>query len=160
MWVCDTWYRDKLLACAVLSQNFDVIRRKIRVDIKHVIAHQQGTLVFEEKNWSTLSQHGETLTNPTPQSFGVGLLPIMPIFFGNFDREMNGTLRFAWTFSGQSGPPPELVLFDRSVSMIFYRLNQIVSFCYEIRLLWLVTATSLLRPLFLAAWQKPPYIFL
>ena len=39
-----------LIAYAVLSQNFDLIKRKIRVDIKHVVAHQQGTLEFEEKN--------------------------------------------------------------------------------------------------------------
>ena len=30
-------------------------------------------------------------------------------------QEINGTLRPAWKFSGQSDPPPEVVLFDRSV---------------------------------------------
>lgn len=35
--------------------------------------------------------------------------------FGNFGREINGTLRSAWKFFGQSCPPPEVVLFDWSV---------------------------------------------
>ena len=30
-------------------------------------------------------------------------------------QEINGTLRPKWKFSGQSGPSPEMVLFDRSV---------------------------------------------
>ena len=32
---------------------------------------------------------------------------------GNFSLNINGTLRSRWKFSGKSGPPPELVLFDR-----------------------------------------------
>ena len=35
--------------------------------------------------------------------------------FGNFGQEINRTLRSAWKFSGQSCPPPEVVLFDWSV---------------------------------------------
>jgi len=34
---------------------------------------------------------------------------------GNFGRNINVTLRSRWKFSGKSGPPPEVVLFDRSV---------------------------------------------
>ena len=34
---------------------------------------------------------------------------------GNFGPNVNGTVRPRWKFSGQSGPPPEVVLFDRSV---------------------------------------------
>ena len=32
----------------------------------------------------------------------------------NFGPNVNGTVRARWKFSGQSGPPPEVVLFDRS----------------------------------------------
>ena len=34
---------------------------------------------------------------------------------GNFGRNINGTLWSTWKFSEESGPPPEVVLFDRSV---------------------------------------------
>ena len=34
---------------------------------------------------------------------------------GNFGPNINGTVRPRWKFSGKSGPPPEVVLFDRSV---------------------------------------------
>ena len=34
---------------------------------------------------------------------------------GNFGPNVNGTVPPRWKFSGQSGPPPEVVLFDRSV---------------------------------------------
>ena len=34
---------------------------------------------------------------------------------GNFGPNVNGTVRPRWRFSSQSGPPPEVVLFDRSV---------------------------------------------
>ena len=33
----------------------------------------------------------------------------------DFGSNVNGTVRPRWKFSGQSGPPPEVVLFDRSV---------------------------------------------
>jgi len=33
----------------------------------------------------------------------------------NFGPNINGTVRPRWKFSGKSGPPPEMVLFDRSV---------------------------------------------
>ena len=32
--------------------------------------------------------------------------------FGNVGREINGTLWSAYKFSGQNGPPPEVVLLD------------------------------------------------
>ena len=32
---------------------------------------------------------------------------------GNLGPNVNGTVRSRWKFSGQSGPPPEVVLFDR-----------------------------------------------
>ena len=38
--------------------------------------------------------------------------------FGNFGREINGTLWSAWKFSVQSGTPPEGILFDRSVRSV------------------------------------------
>ena len=34
---------------------------------------------------------------------------------GNFGPNVNGMVRTRWKFSGQSGPPPEVVLFDRTV---------------------------------------------
>ena len=34
---------------------------------------------------------------------------------GNFGRNINGTLGSRRKFSGKSGPPPEVVLFDRSI---------------------------------------------
>ena len=34
---------------------------------------------------------------------------------GNFGPNINGKVRPRWKFSGKSGPPPEVVLFDRSV---------------------------------------------
>ena len=34
---------------------------------------------------------------------------------GNFGPNINGAVRPRWKFSGKSGPPPEVVLFDRSV---------------------------------------------
>ena len=34
---------------------------------------------------------------------------------GNFGPNVNGTVRLRRKFSSQSGPPPEVVLFDRSV---------------------------------------------
>ena len=39
--------------------------------------------------------------------------------FGNFGREINGTLQSAYKFSGQNGPPPEVVLLDGSISQNF-----------------------------------------
>ena len=43
------------------------------------------------------------------------VLSIMPKILENFGPNVNGTGRTRWKFSGQGGPPPEVVLFDRSV---------------------------------------------
>ena len=52
---------------------------------------------------------------------------------GNFGPNVNGTVRSRWKFSGQSGPPPEVVLFDR-----FDRLDRKLpfhfrNFCFQSR---------------------------
>ena len=41
---------------------------------------------------------------------------------GNFGPNVNGTVRARWRFSGQSGPPPEVVLFDRSFPSVRPRI--------------------------------------
>ena len=38
---------------------------------------------------------------------------------GNLGRNINGTLRSRWNFSGKSGPPPEVVHFDWSKILVF-----------------------------------------
>ena len=43
------------------------------------------------------------------------MLSIAAKIFGNFDKEIHGKLRPAWEFTGQNGPTPEVVLFDRLV---------------------------------------------
>ena len=37
---------------------------------------------------------------------------------GNFSSNINGTFRSRWKFSGKSGSPPEVVLFDEWVSPV------------------------------------------
>lgn len=44
----------------------------------------------------------------------IGCFPYVKIF-GNFVRLINETRLSAWKFAGQRGPPPGVVLFDRSV---------------------------------------------
>ena len=60
---------------------------------------------------------------------------------GNFGPNINGTVRPRWKFSGKSGPPPEVVLFDRSVQSDQKLLFHFQKFSFPV-LLQLVTTHS------------------
>ena len=100
------------LATSRLEQ---VKKRLLKLDLWKPSADILTDLPTTEDPWNESSAHYLShffVLRPDSETMGAFHYAKIP---GNFGREINGTLRSLWKFSGQSGPPQKVVLFDHWV---------------------------------------------